>query len=146
MSGWQTAAAVLCVVTGTVYDSQHHAVPSAKVYLQDARKQEKVIQTDELGVYRFSVPVGIYEIHAEGEAPIRVTVSKTNTLDLTVQPAFYDEPKFKAAGVTDYTYQGGHGSDWYCDLAGLWQKTYWTATIIPAILEKWTISIKERNC
>ena len=111
MNGWQTASVVLYVLTGTVYDSQHHVIPSAKVYLQDARKQETVMQTDERGVYRFSVPVGIYEIHAEGEAPIRVTVNQANKLDLIVQPAFYDEPKFKAAGVADYTYQGGHGSD-----------------------------------
>lgn len=110
MNGWQAAAAVLCVITGTVYDGQHHPVPAVKVYLQTADKREMTVQTDSSGVYRFSVPAGLYKVHAEGEAAVTVTPGKTGITDLTVQPAFFDEPKFTAAGVTDYTYQGGHGS------------------------------------
>jgi tetratricopeptide (TPR) repeat protein len=112
MNGWQTKAAVLCVLTGTVFDSQHHPVASAKVYLQAADQKEITAQTDAAGVYRFSVPGGIYKVHVEGESAITVTAkTATTTLDVTVQPAFFDEPKFTAAGVTDYTYQGGHGSN-----------------------------------
>jgi tetratricopeptide (TPR) repeat protein len=33
------------------------------------------------------------------------------TVDLTLQPQFFDEPTFTVAGVTDNTYRGGHGSD-----------------------------------
>jgi tetratricopeptide (TPR) repeat protein len=110
MNGWQTALAALCVVTGTVYDGQRHPLPSVKVYLQSADKKELAAQTDSSGVYRFSVPSGVYTVHAEGESPLRVEAHKTTTVDLIVQPAFFDEPKFTAAGVNDYTYQGGHGS------------------------------------
>jgi len=112
MNGWQTtAAAALCVITGTVYDGQHHAVAAAKVYLEAADKKEVSVQTDEAGVYRFSAPSGVYLIHTDGGAPVRVTADQNMKVDLTVQPAFFDEPKYTAAGVTDYTYRGGHGSD-----------------------------------
>ena len=32
-------------------------------------------------------------------------------MNLTQQAAFFDEPQYQPAGVTDYTYRGGHGSD-----------------------------------
>jgi tetratricopeptide (TPR) repeat protein len=111
MTGWQTAAAVLCVVTGTVFDSQHHPVPATKVYLQLAGEKELMVQTGAAGIYRFSVPCGVYTVHTEGEAAVTITAAKTTTVDLTLQPAFFDEAKFNAAGVADYTYRGGHGSD-----------------------------------
>ena len=112
MNGWQAAAAALCIVTGTVYDSQHRPVPSVKVYLQSADKKEVVAQTDKAGVYRFSVSAGIYTVRTEGgTSTVKAEPDRTTTADLTTQPAFFDEPKYTAADVTDYTYRGGHGSD-----------------------------------
>jgi tetratricopeptide (TPR) repeat protein len=112
MNGWQAAVTALCVVTGTVYDSQHHPVPAVRVYLQSADKKEVTAQTDAAGIYRFSVPSGTYTVRAEGEtSTIKAEPNRTTTADLTAQPAFFDEPKYMAAGVTDYTYRGGHGSD-----------------------------------
>src|ERR1700689_3073302 len=110
MNGWQTAAAVLCIVTGTVYDTEHHPAPSTKVYLQSVDKKGVSAQTDSSGIYRFSVPRGTYTIRAEGVA-LTIKVDANRTVDLSLQPEFFDEPKFTTAGVTDYTYRGGHGSD-----------------------------------
>ena len=56
MNGWQTAAVTLCVVTGKVFDSQHHAVPSAKVIQLFAGKKELATETNSDGVIQFSVP------------------------------------------------------------------------------------------
>jgi tetratricopeptide (TPR) repeat protein len=111
MNGWQTAATVLCVISGTVYDAQHHPVRAAKVHLESTDKKELVAETDSTGTYRFSVPTGNYMVHVEGESAMLLSVKKDTNVDLTVPPAFFDEPKFSAAGLTDYTYRGGHGSD-----------------------------------
>jgi tetratricopeptide (TPR) repeat protein len=113
MTGWQGAAAVLCLVTGTVFDTQHRPVPSVKVYLQAPGKSEALsVQTDKDGIYRFSVPSGSYKLRAEGEKDESINViTEKLTIDLTLQPQFFDEPTFTVAGVTDNTYRGGHGSD-----------------------------------
>jgi tetratricopeptide (TPR) repeat protein len=113
MTGWQAAVATLCLVTGSVFDEQHHPVASVKVYLQPAGKREALTtQTDADGVYRFSVPSGSYKLRAEGQENEAITVTGgTVAVNLTLQPAFFDEPTFTVAGVTDNTYRGGHGSD-----------------------------------
>ena len=112
MNSWQAAAA-LCVVTGTVYDAQHHPVAAAKVYLQSADKKEVSAQADKAGVYRFSVPGGTYTLRLEegGTATVTPVPNKTTVADLTLQTTFFDEPQYQPARVTDYTYRGGHGSD-----------------------------------
>jgi tetratricopeptide (TPR) repeat protein len=111
MNGWQEAAAVLCLVTGTVFDSQHHPVVAAKVYIKG--QTEVTTQSDAHGVYRFSVPNGVYSLRLDGEAPEKSfkVDKKITTIDLNLPPAFFDEPTFTVAGVTDNTYRGGHGSD-----------------------------------
>jgi len=111
MNGWQATVAALCVVTGTVYDSQHRPLAAAKVVLQSADKREVTAQTDSTGVFRFNVASGRYTLRAEGDTvTIEAVSEKTVTSDLQAQPAFFDQPQYTAAGVTDYTYRGGHGS------------------------------------
>jgi len=112
MNGWQATVAALCVVTGTVYDTQHHPLASAKVVLQSANKNEVTMQTDSAGAFQFKVAGGSYTLRAEGDTvTINAVPAKTITADLQAQPAFFDQPQYTAAGVTDYTYRGGHGSD-----------------------------------
>ncbi len=113
MTGWQSAVTALCLLTGHVFDAQHHPAKAVKVYLQAAGKTEVLsVQTGSDGVYRFSVTAGGYTIHAEGEKNESVNVmAEKVTLDLTLQPQFFDEPAFTVAGVTDNTYRGGHGAD-----------------------------------
>jgi tetratricopeptide (TPR) repeat protein len=113
MMGWQTAAVTaLCVVTGTVYDAQHHPLGAVKVYLQSEDKKTIAALTNAQGIYRVSVPSGKYVLRTDGDtATITAEPNKTTTANLTQQPAFFDEPLYKSAGVTDYSYRGGHGSD-----------------------------------
>jgi Tfp pilus assembly protein PilF len=89
-------------------------------------------KTDEHGEYRFSyLAGGAYSLRAAlaGHTGATVTCAiapyESKKVDLTLaipdspapaasaqpEPAFYDEPAFIVAGVTDSVYQGGHGSD-----------------------------------
>jgi len=112
MNGWQATVAALCVITGTIYDAQHHPIPAAKVVLLSADKREVTAQADSAGVFRFNVASGSYTLRAEGDTvTVKAVAAKTITADLQAQPAFFDQPQYTAAGVTDYTYRGGHGSD-----------------------------------
>jgi tetratricopeptide (TPR) repeat protein len=113
MNGWQSAVATLCLVTGSVFDAEHHPMPSVKVYLQPAGKNEAIsTQTNSDGVYRFNVPKGSYALHAETQPAESITVATDKLVaDLTLQPQFFDQPTFTVAGVTDNRYRGGHGSD-----------------------------------
>ncbi len=112
MNGWQATVTTLCLVTGTVFDEQHHAVSKGKVYLECAGKKELATETNSSGVYQFNVPSGSYTLRvaSQDHGPFTVASAKV-TIDLTIQPQFYDEPTFTVAGVTDNTYRGGHGSD-----------------------------------
>jgi tetratricopeptide (TPR) repeat protein len=112
MNGWQAAAATLSLITGAVFDEQHHPVPAAKVYLQSPGKQDMATETDAQGVYRFSVTSGSYTLRVDSQKQGPFTVSGgTVTVDLSLQPQFFDAPAFTVAGVTDNAYRGGHGSD-----------------------------------
>ncbi len=63
MNGWQAAAlTTLCVVTGTVYDQQHHPLAKSRVVLMGANKKEFTALTDANGSSRFSVPAGSYRL------------------------------------------------------------------------------------
>ena len=109
MNGWQAAAlTTLCVVTGTVYDQQHHPLPKSKVVLTYSDDKELTTTTNADGRYRFSVPAGSYRLRTvEGT----ITVVASPPSPSPAQPAFFDEPQqYKPSGVTDYSYQGGHGS------------------------------------
>jgi tetratricopeptide (TPR) repeat protein len=111
------AFAQLEMLTGKAFDSRHAPIPGVKVTLQrSGQKDILTTETDSAGVYRFSsVPVGEYSVHAEskeGDATVDpVKIDKAITLDLVLQPPFFDEPQFTVAGVTDNTYRGGHGAD-----------------------------------
>jgi len=95
-----------------------------------------ITRTDSAGGYRFaSIPAGAYTLRAEmsGYDPAivrRVVLSRKEmrTIDLTLMlvkplvkspakssdapaPAFFDEPQFTVAGVTQAANPGGHGSD-----------------------------------
>jgi tetratricopeptide (TPR) repeat protein len=112
------------VLTGSALDSHHLPIRAAKVYLQRAGEKEFLTaQTDAAGLYRFTVVSGIYTVRAESDVkgdatagPFAVARNKVTTIDLVLQPSaakqpqFFDEPQFTVAGVTDYTYRGGHGS------------------------------------
>jgi tetratricopeptide (TPR) repeat protein len=113
MNGWQAAVTALCLVTGSVFDAEHHPVPSVKVYLESAHNNEALsTQTDSAGTYRFKVPSGSYTLRVDSQenGPFTVAAEKV-IVNLMLQPQFFDEPTFTVAGVTDNTYRGGHGSD-----------------------------------
>jgi tetratricopeptide (TPR) repeat protein len=97
------------VVTGKVL---HQQQPSRVVIQKDAKDVASGL-TDAKGIYRFALQAGNYTMRVGNVArEISVAAEKTVTVDLDLnQPQFFDEPRFTVAGVTDNTYQGGHGSD-----------------------------------
>jgi tetratricopeptide (TPR) repeat protein len=111
------------VLAGVIRDSQKRPVNGAVVTLRSkTNAQPRVSRTGPDGLYSFSgLTEGSYSIHAEkggvGDAnagPFEVVAKETKTLDLTLtiqKAAFFDEPTFTVAGVTDSTYLGGHGSE-----------------------------------
>jgi tetratricopeptide (TPR) repeat protein len=121
------AAGLLCgpvarsaTLQGSVRDSHDRPVAAAIVYLQGANKEQTLsAHTDSQGSYQFpELREGTYTLRAEipgsGEAafgPFVLGPKETKKVDLTLQPAFFDEPQFIVAGVTDATSRGGHGSD-----------------------------------
>ena len=104
-------------------DSLHRPVSGADVHLQpknDTQSLHTITNTE--GAFKFSaVREGTYSLRAEmaggGKAavsPVILGPNETKTLDLTLSAgelAFFDEPTFSVAGVTDTTNLGGHGSD-----------------------------------
>jgi tetratricopeptide (TPR) repeat protein len=110
------------MLRGTVCDSQHHPLAGVDVSLQSATGMHTwKARTDSSGVFIFpSLPEGTYTIRAEamdkGKATttIPLAAKETRTIYLTFSDAtlaFFDEPTFSVAGVTDTTSLGGHGSD-----------------------------------
>ena len=128
-----TAPAQGATVQGIVRDSGGHPVGDAKVSLKTKGAETLTIITDPGGAYRFSeMRRGDYLLRVEKVGFANVTVdpfslaqSESKTLNLTLvseksserkkdseeRPAFFDEPHFTVAGVTDTTNLGGHGSD-----------------------------------
>lgn len=105
---------------GFVRDSHGRPIATATVHLQLKNTgQTRSVQTDTAGLYRFiGLSPGDYMLRAEGGAagdagarPVTIAYTETKKVDLTVEYAFYDEPNFKIAGVTDPVSHGGHGSD-----------------------------------
>ena len=62
------------VLIGTVYDTNHAVVVSAKVVARDVIGQDYSAVTDELGVFFLELPVGLYKVeaNASGFCPKRV--------------------------------------------------------------------------
>lgn len=119
-------------VRGTVRDSQGKPVAAAMVELRSkGAAPAQTAHTDSQGNYSFAgMHQGVYEVRAEmhglgaaGIASLFVGANETKTVDFTLLPshtappqsaqaaAFFDQPQFTVAGVTDTTNLGGHGSD-----------------------------------
>ncbi len=117
---------------GVVRDPEGHIVVAASISLQAAGAAAITGHTDSNGNYSFSaIHAGAYTLRAEKEDVGKASVGVVNlepkesrTIDLTLErdkttvrrnsappPAFFDEPHFIVAGVTDTTNLGGHGSD-----------------------------------
>jgi len=103
---------------GFVRDARGHPVAGAAVHLQ-GKSGEKVLRTDLQGRYHFSaLREGTYTLRAEmggsGDAtfgPFTLAQKEAKQVELTLAPAFFDEPTFIVAGVSDASSRGGHGSD-----------------------------------
>jgi tetratricopeptide (TPR) repeat protein len=105
-------------VEGVIRDA-HGKPAAATVYLQ-AKPAGKTItaHADVEGAFSFAdLPAGSYTLRAQmnnaGEATAEVVLTGADAkrLDLTLRYAFYDEPGFIVAGMTDTMNRGGHGSD-----------------------------------
>jgi tetratricopeptide (TPR) repeat protein len=132
-NGQNSASEDSAVVTGSVGDSQDHALDDAMVFLENASHGKKLAtRSDPQGHYRFTaVPPGSYTVHAmkpgyveKSAGPLIVHLPKVEFpvlhLALAAPPPvkdslsaiqFSDEPSFTVAGVTDPSNLGGHGSD-----------------------------------
>jgi tetratricopeptide (TPR) repeat protein len=112
-----------------VQDSENHPQSNVQVQLVSDSGTDLTSRTASDGTCRFSrLASGNYRIHAEapgiGEATevftagddrkitliLRPGVGHFSNNSATVPPDFFDEPKFTAAGVTDTSNLGGHGS------------------------------------
>lgn len=117
---------------GTVRDTQGNPVASAVVHLQSKdAAHAQTVSTDSQGNYIFlGLHAGVYALRATvdgyraAEVPsLFLNTQERKTVDLamlpvtvpasagTKKPAFFDQPQFTVAGVTDTTSLGGHGSD-----------------------------------
>jgi len=105
---------------GSIRDARGRPVAGATVSLQGKTSgQSRTSRTDSEGRYRFSaLGEDTYTLRAEmsgsGEAtfgPFALAQEEAKQVDLTLAPAFFDEPTFIVAGVTDASSRGGHGSD-----------------------------------
>lgn len=100
---------------GLVRDGQGHAIGGSTVYLKPQGGGATMqAHADAAGKYRFTgVAAGAYLLRAEGGTSQALTLDGTTvkTADLTVEYAFFDQPNFIVAGVTDPAARGGHGSD-----------------------------------
>ena len=108
---------------GTVRDALHQPVAGAEVHVQRKNDTQTLdALTDSKGAFKFSaLSEGAYSLRASMAGKGKATVAPmilghndTKTLDLTLSTedlAFFDEPTFSVAGVTDTTNLGGHGSD-----------------------------------
>ncbi len=124
-------------VSGTVRDSGGNAIVDAVLRLHAKDGSDPVpARTDARGGYSFNaLREGVYTLrvemegYSEGVRPSFFLAAKeSKKLDVTLEPksasgvsaaksppapapAFFDEPQFTVAGVTDTTNLGGHGSD-----------------------------------
>ncbi len=116
-----TSPSGAAAVRGNVYDAQRHPVAAVDVSLQAAHTQIWKTRSDAGGAFTFSaLPQGSYTIRAEdskhkvASASVTLAAGQRKIIDLTLsdaEPAFFDEPTFSVAGVTDTTNLGGHGSN-----------------------------------
>ena len=117
---------------GTVRDSHGNPVAGATVQLHvKDTAQSQAVPTDSHGNFSFiALRGGVYVLRAgatgysDAQIPsLFLGQQETKTVDFALQPAktpasspaqkpaFFDQPQFTVAGVTDTTNLGGHGSD-----------------------------------
>jgi tetratricopeptide (TPR) repeat protein len=105
---------------GSVRAPQGRPVAAAPVHLQSKTGGNSLTAyTDSAGNYRFpALREDTYTLRAESIGysaaafgPFVLGQKEAKEVDLTLAPAFFDEPNFIAAGVTDAASHGGHGSD-----------------------------------
>ncbi len=125
--GYYLAVLALCAslsraatVRGQVKDSQGRPAAAADVSL---RRQPDgpalTTRTDAQGAYSFAaLDAGTYSLRAQADGalealagPFALGGTESRQVDLTLQSAFFDQPDFIVAGVTDAMSRGGHGSD-----------------------------------
>jgi hypothetical protein len=108
------------VLQGSIRDSQDRPAAAASIYLQiQTSEQTLTAHTDSEGSYRFpALHEGTYSLRVEtsgfGRAafgPFVLGPKEMKRVDLTLESAFFDEPKFTVAGVTQATNGGVHASD-----------------------------------
>jgi tetratricopeptide (TPR) repeat protein len=116
------------LVHGQVKNAQGAAVPGITVELRKTGRSESMkASSDQEGNFQFKLSAaGEYVLDANGgtsgialSQPFKVEVGKDTRINLILkttgsnleQPAFYDEPQFTVAGVTDPTNLGGHGAN-----------------------------------
>jgi tetratricopeptide (TPR) repeat protein len=102
---------------GLVRDANGKPVAAASVSLGEGLSA----RTNAEGRYRFSkLGAGTYTLRAEmagyvavAAGPFNLGAKETKQIDLKLAdaPAFFDEPNFIVAGVTDTVNRGGHGSE-----------------------------------
>jgi tetratricopeptide (TPR) repeat protein len=103
-------------VEGTIRASDGRALAAVSVSIGDVSTR-----TDAAGKYRFdSVRAAKCTVRAQiagyaeaSSGPFELDGKTTKQVDLTLVPqaAFFDEPNFVVAGVTDTVNRGGHGSE-----------------------------------
>ena len=107
------------LLLGRVLDRSDNPLPNAVVYLTNTRTRAvKTYIVSQDGSYRFpALQQGTYTLRAllkgTGDASITVVIlsNETRAIDLKLEPAFFDEPDFVVAGVSNAGNYGGHGSD-----------------------------------
>ena len=108
------------MLRGSIRDSQDRPAAAATIYLRiETSEQILTAHTDSEGSYRFSaLREGTYSLRVEtsgfGQAafgPFVLGPKEMKRVDLTLESAFFDEPEFIVAGVTQATNGGVHGSD-----------------------------------
>ena len=125
-------AGELAILRGVIRDPQGKPLAEATIQLQSKDSTKTLTaQTHSQGSYSFAkLPAGVYTLRAELAGYDAASISalflgakETKNVDLTLAPAkasssptasapaFFDQPKFTVAGVTDTTSLGGHGSD-----------------------------------
>lgn len=116
-------------LTVRVLDPQNRPLANVQVRLIDKGGIQRTERTGPDGRCRFNkLSAGSYHLSASSDGldqasalAVDLTASDNRTTDLTLPPAqkkdsptstpeFYDDPKFTAAGVTDTSNLGGHGS------------------------------------
>jgi len=108
------------MLQGSVRDPHGRPVAAATVHLQGkTREHPLTAHTDSAGNYRFlALHEDTYTVRADSSGynvaafgPFVLGANDARKVDLTLEPAFFDEPNFIVAGITDATSRGGHGSD-----------------------------------